>query len=60
MDVEEEDRVKEEKMDQGGDCYWEKSKETLNSKLSVLTNSCVLNNLSYHRASVAKRTLKAQ
>ncbi|XP_015236364.1 PREDICTED: ceramide synthase 2-like [Cyprinodon variegatus] len=60
VDVEEEDRVKEEKMDQGGDCYWEKSKETLNSKLSVLTNSCVLNNLSYHRASVAKRTLKAQ
>ncbi|KAM4556815.1 ceramide synthase 2-like isoform 1-T1 [Fundulus diaphanus] len=59
-EVEEEDKAKEEKMDQGGDCYWEKSKETLNSKLSVLTNSCVLSNLTYHRSSVANREHKAQ
>ncbi|XP_035990813.1 ceramide synthase 2 isoform X2 [Fundulus heteroclitus] len=59
-EAEEEDKAKEEKMDQGGDCYWEKSKETLNSKLSVLTNSCVLTNLTYHRSSVANREHKAQ
>lgn len=59
-DLEEEDKAKEEKTDQGGDCYWEKSKETLNRKLSALTNSCVLNNLTHHRSSVANRARKAQ
>uniref|UniRef100_A0A3B3X651 TLC domain-containing protein n=1 Tax=Poecilia mexicana TaxID=48701 RepID=A0A3B3X651_9TELE len=59
-DLEEEDKAKEDKTDPGGDCYWEKSKETLNSKLSALTNSCVLNNLTHHRSSVANRARKAQ
>lgn len=60
MAEEEEDDKKEDNIDQGGDCYWEKSKETLNCKLSVLTNSCVLNNLNQHRSSVANRAHKAQ
>uniref|UniRef100_A0A3B5A1H9 Ceramide synthase 2-like n=1 Tax=Stegastes partitus TaxID=144197 RepID=A0A3B5A1H9_9TELE len=60
-EVEEEEMEKggEENMDQG-DCYWEKSKDTLNSKLSMLTNSCVLNNLTNHRSSVSDRMRKAQ
>ncbi|XP_017277825.1 ceramide synthase 2 isoform X2 [Kryptolebias marmoratus] len=55
---EEEEEKGDESIDQ--DCYWEKSKETLNSKLSMLTNSCVLNNLTNHRSSVANRIRKAQ
>ncbi|XP_033505799.2 ceramide synthase 2-like [Epinephelus lanceolatus] len=54
------DRGGEENMDQGGDYCWERSKDTLNNKLSMLTNSCVLNNLTNHRASVADRMRKAQ
>ncbi|XP_020500115.1 ceramide synthase 2-like [Labrus bergylta] len=61
-DVEDEEDSKGEEVnkDQGGDYCWEKSKDTLNSKLSVLTNSCVLNNLTNHRASIADRMRKAQ
>ncbi|MED6284592.1 Ceramide synthase 2 [Characodon lateralis] len=58
-DVEEDDKGKEEKIDQE-DCCCEKSKENLNSKLSMLTNSCVLNNLTHRRSSVANKTCKAQ
>uniref|UniRef100_A0A3Q1GUE3 Ceramide synthase 2-like n=1 Tax=Acanthochromis polyacanthus TaxID=80966 RepID=A0A3Q1GUE3_9TELE len=54
----EESEIEEEELDKGGeenmdhgDRYWEKSKDTLNSKLSMLTNSCVLNNLTNHRSS---------
>ncbi|XP_071752402.1 ceramide synthase 2-like isoform X2 [Centroberyx gerrardi] len=56
----EEDKGGEEEKDKGGDYCWEKSKDTINSKLSMLTNSCVLNNLTNHRASVANRMRKAQ
>lgn len=60
----EESEVEEEEdkgdVDLEGECYWEKSTDTLNSKLSMLTNSCVLNNLTNHRSSVADRMRKAQ
>lgn len=58
--AEEEEEEKEGDKNSDQDCYWEKSKETLNSKLSMLTNSCVLNNLTHRRSSVAKRIRKAQ
>lgn len=60
VEEEEDDKGGEENMDQGGDYCWEKSRDTLNSKLSMLTSSCVLNNLTNHRASVADRMRKAQ
>uniref|UniRef100_A0A1A8JGF8 Ceramide synthase 4 n=1 Tax=Nothobranchius kuhntae TaxID=321403 RepID=A0A1A8JGF8_NOTKU len=60
VEEEEEEKGGEENTDQGGDCYWGKSKDNLNSKISMLTNSCVLNNLNHHRSSVAKRMRKAQ
>ncbi len=60
VEEEEEDKGGEENTDQGGDYCWEKSKDTFNSKLSMLTNSCVLNNLANHRASAADRMRKAQ
>uniref|UniRef100_A0A1A8RN53 Ceramide synthase 4 n=1 Tax=Nothobranchius rachovii TaxID=451742 RepID=A0A1A8RN53_9TELE len=60
VEEEEEEKGGEENTDQGGDCYWGKSKDNLNSKISMLTNSCVLNNLNHHRSSVAKRIRKAQ
>ncbi|KAG8014063.1 Ceramide synthase 2 [Nibea albiflora] len=53
---EEDDKGGEENAAQG-DC-WEKSKDTLNSRLS--THSCVLNNLTNHRMSVADKMRKAQ
>lgn len=55
---EEEEKRGDESIDR--DCCWEKGKETFNSKLSRLTNICVLKNLTHHRSSVAKRTRKAQ
>ncbi|XP_073348210.1 ceramide synthase 2-like [Pagrus major] len=60
VEEEEDEKGGEDGVDQGGDYCWEKSKDTLNSKLSMLTNSCVLNNLTNHRASVADRMRKAQ
>ena len=60
VEEDEDERGGEDSVDQGGDYCWEKSKDTLNSKLSMLTNSCVLNNLTNHRASVADRMRKAQ
>ena len=60
IEEEEDDKGGEENMDQGEDYCWEKSKNTLNSQLSMLTNNCVLNNLTNHRASVADRMRKAQ
>ncbi|XP_044222939.1 ceramide synthase 2-like [Thunnus albacares] len=60
VEEEEEDKGGEESADHEGDYSWERSKDTLNSKLSMLTNSCVLNNLTNHRASVADRMRKAQ
>lgn len=57
---EEEEKGGEDSVDQDGDYCWERSKDALNSKLSMLTNSCVLNNLTNHRASVADRMRKAQ
>lgn len=60
VEEEEEDKGGEENKHQGGDCYWEKSKDSLNSRLSMLTNSCVLNNLTNHRSSVVDRMRKAQ
>ncbi|XP_074545068.1 ceramide synthase 2-like [Halichoeres trimaculatus] len=60
VEDEEDDKGEENNMDQGGDYCWEKSKDALNSKLSMLTNSCVLNNLTNHRASTADRMRKAQ
>uniref|UniRef100_A0A3Q3WDU7 Uncharacterized protein n=1 Tax=Mola mola TaxID=94237 RepID=A0A3Q3WDU7_MOLML len=57
-----ESEVEEEEanVDHEGDYCWEKSRDTLNCKLSMLTTSCVLNNLTSHRASVANRMRKAQ
>lgn len=51
---------KEERFDQDANCCWDRSKDSLNSRLSVLTNSCVLNNLTNHRASASDRMRKAQ
>lgn len=59
VEEEEDDKGGEGNVDQGDYC-WERSKDTLNSKLSMLTNSCVLNNLTNHRASVSNRMRKAQ
>uniref|UniRef100_A0A667ZRR7 Ceramide synthase 4b n=1 Tax=Myripristis murdjan TaxID=586833 RepID=A0A667ZRR7_9TELE len=60
-EAEEDEKDKgEEDRNDAGDYCWERSKDTLNSKLSMLTNSCVLNNFSNHRASVADRMRKAQ
>ncbi|XP_072297336.1 ceramide synthase 2-like [Eucyclogobius newberryi] len=56
----EEDDKEEEHFEQGDTCCWDRNKDSLNSKLSVLTNSCVLNNLTNHRASAADRMRKAQ
>ncbi|KAM6918479.1 ceramide synthase 2-like [Xenentodon cancila] len=52
---EEDDKKEEENTDQEEDRYWGKGKETRNCKLSVLTNSCVLNKLTQHRSSVSNR-----
>lgn len=58
---EEEDDKGDQNVDQGGgEYYWEKSRDPLNSTLSMLTSSCVLNNLTNHRASAADRMRKAQ
>ncbi|XP_078791760.1 ceramide synthase 2 isoform X3 [Oryzias latipes] len=57
---EEEDNSEDENLDQSRDCYWEKSKETLNSRLSALTNNCVLNNLTHQRLSLPNRMTKSQ
>ncbi|KAM8850322.1 ceramide synthase 2-like isoform 2-T3 [Spinachia spinachia] len=58
-EVEEEaqDKRGEDNADQGEDYCWERSKDNMNSKLRMLTNSCVLTN---HRASVANNMRKAQ
>uniref|UniRef100_H3D0H7 Ceramide synthase 4b n=2 Tax=Tetraodon nigroviridis TaxID=99883 RepID=H3D0H7_TETNG len=56
--VEEEEGRKGEEDDADQDFCWEKS--TLNSKLSMLTSSCVLNNLANHRASLSNKMRKAQ
>ncbi|KAM9844423.1 ceramide synthase 2-like [Aulostomus maculatus] len=59
----EESEVEEDKGEESADqedYCWERSKDALNSKLSMLTNSCVLNNLTNHRASVTDRMRKAQ
>lgn len=58
--AEEEEEEKEGDENKDQDCYLERSKETLNSKLSMLKNSCVVNNLTHHRSSAAKRIRKAQ
>lgn len=55
---EEEEAHKGEEAEGDQDFSWEKS--TLNSKLSMLTSSCVLNNLANHRASLANKMRKAQ
>ncbi|XP_053738845.1 ceramide synthase 2-like [Synchiropus splendidus] len=39
---------------------WKRNKDSMNNKLSMLTNNCVLNNLTNHRATVAERMRKAQ
>lgn len=57
---EEDDKEQEENVNQDGSCCWDRSKDSLNTKLSRLTNSCVLNNLTNHRASAADRMRKAQ
>uniref|UniRef100_A0A8C7YZ98 Ceramide synthase 4b n=1 Tax=Oryzias sinensis TaxID=183150 RepID=A0A8C7YZ98_9TELE len=57
---EEEDNSEDDNLDQSRDCYWEKSKETLNSRLSALTNNCVLNNLTHQRLSLPNRMTKSQ
>ncbi|XP_067331462.1 ceramide synthase 2-like isoform X2 [Channa argus] len=59
IEEEEEDKGGEENADHGDYC-WERSKDTLNSKLSMLTNTCVLNSFSNQRASVSDRMRKAQ
>lgn len=56
--VEEEEGHSGEEDDGDRDFCWETS--TLNSKLSMLTSSCVLNNLANHRASLANKMRKAQ
>lgn len=63
--VDEEDEVEKagsQHLDDGeGEHCWEKSsRDSLNSTLSKLTSSCVLNNLTNHRASAAIRIRKAQ
>lgn len=58
-DVEEEEDNNGRNVDQGGDHCWERSKDKLNSQRSMLTNNCVLNNLTNHRESVADKMRKA-
>ncbi|XP_075953516.1 ceramide synthase 2-like [Anarhichas minor] len=60
VEEEEDDKGEEENADRGGDYCWKRRKDKMNSKLSMLTNSCVLNNLTNHRASVADKMRKAQ
>ncbi|TWW72709.1 ceramide synthase 2-like [Takifugu flavidus] len=55
---EEEEGDKGEEGDMDRDFSWEK--RTLNSKLSMLTSSCVLNNFANHRASLTNKMHKAQ
>lgn len=58
---EEDDKAGNEHSDHGGrEHCWEKSRDSLNSTLSKLTSSCVLNNLTNHRASAANRMRQAQ
>ena len=57
---EEEEREKEGEEEEGGEYCWEKRTNALNSKLTMLTHSCVLNNLTSHRASAVERSHKTQ
>ncbi|XP_056149444.1 ceramide synthase 2-like [Lampris incognitus] len=60
-DVEEEEKDKgEEDAKDEGDYCWERSKEAINSKLTMLTNSCVLSTLTSRRASAVDRMRKSQ
>lgn len=57
----EDDDAGNERLDHGAEEHcWEKSRDSLNCTLSKLTSSCVLNNLTNHRASAAHRMRKAQ
>nr|XP_020471838.1 ceramide synthase 2-like [Monopterus albus]XP_020471839.1 ceramide synthase 2-like [Monopterus albus] len=59
IEEKEEDKGGDENADLGDYC-WDTSKDTINSKLSGLANTCVLNTLTNHRASASKRMRKAQ
>lgn len=54
--------VEEEGEDSGmeGECCWEQSKGTLNSKLGSLADNCVLNNLTHQRRNMNSRLPKAR
>ncbi|CAL8345783.1 unnamed protein product [Merluccius merluccius] len=54
------DKGGEDLKEEGGEHCWEKSTNALNSKLSMLTKSCVLNNLNSHRATAGDRLRKTQ
>lgn len=60
VEEQEEDNVQVEDKAETGDYCWERRKESLNSKLTMLTNSFVLNNLTNHRTSAINRMRKAQ
>lgn len=54
---EEEEEDGDEEEDQAS---WRKRKVVLDSKLAMMTSSCVLNNLANQRVSVSSRTPKAR
>ncbi|XP_045080865.1 ceramide synthase 2 [Coregonus clupeaformis] len=56
----EDDKGDGEEEDEEVEYFGERSKEALNLKLKILTNSCVLNNLTNHRAAVVSKMRKAQ
>lgn len=59
-DEESEEEGVEDSKEEGGEYRWGKSTNSLNSKLSMLTNSCVLTNLNNHRATTVDRSRKTQ
>lgn len=56
----EDDKGDGEEEDEEKEYCWERSKDGLNAKLKMLTNSCVLNNLTNHRAAVVRKIRNAQ
>ncbi|XP_076000914.1 ceramide synthase 2-like [Genypterus blacodes] len=60
VEGEEEKNAQVEDEAETGDYCWERRKDTLNSKLSMLNNSFVLNKLTNHRTSAINRMRKAQ
>ena len=57
---EEGEQEKEGEEEEGAEYCWEKRSNALNSKFTMLTHSCVLNNLNNHRTNAVDRSHKTQ